>query len=100
MDPCSKLGLNVKINDTLHTPRGYEKINLTNGLMEVSGKSRAVLSSRFEMVDRARKGDWPGFLLRLGCGARVRVPAQVQYFASLLICCQHQDVGHKGRGEA
>lgn len=31
MDPCSKLGLNVKINDALHTPRGYEKINLTNG---------------------------------------------------------------------
>lgn len=48
MDPYSEFGLSVEIDDALYAPTACKR--LLTAVIEVSGKSRAVLGGRFEMA--------------------------------------------------
>lgn len=108
-DRCShpKFVLNIKTNDTAHTPRGYE--NVYEYLMKFCGGIRQVPKLVSKHFEGAEKGDMIGFYFRFETRAKVPVcwPRFVwfKFLASVkggnkwsfLSACR--DMGQMGKGD-
>lgn len=62
MDPHPKFPSDVKTNDNIHAPKGYEKAYYSY-IMRIFGESRQVPKQVQKWVERAGKGDWVRILL-------------------------------------